>query len=132
MAGHVASEPCSVLRRRMPDALASTSGFSGGVGGPRPFYAPFLGAGDVHLLIVSHFLRIQSVLLHRTSTSLVVLLASIAVLGCERALFPPNAQRTPYERYQVLRGKYRKPTETNVFGGDQPALRQRLQPLHRP
>ena len=51
------------------------------------------------------------------------------ISGCEKALVPPDAQRTPYERFQVLRGRYRSATQTNAFGGEQPALRDRLQPL---
>lgn len=58
------------------------------------------------------------------------MLASLpALAGCEKPLFPPNAPRSPYERYQVLRGRYRPSTELNVYGGEQPALRQRLAPL---
>ncbi|MAE65078.1 MAG: hypothetical protein CMJ18_12480 [Phycisphaeraceae bacterium] len=49
--------------------------------------------------------------------------------GCERTLFPENAQRTPYERYQILRGKYRPATEEDVYGINRPALRSRLRPL---
>ena len=61
-----------------------------------------------------------------------LLLAVLMLAACERALFPPTAQRTPYERYQVLHGKHRPVSETNVYGGEQPALRQRLKPLDRP
>lgn len=64
----------------------------------------------------------------------VVLLSAfcLATLACEKALFPPQAGRTPYERYQVLHGQYRPAKELNAFGGEQPALRQRLQPLYTP
>ena len=37
--------------------------------------------------------------------------------------------RTPYERYQVLRGEQRPRTYVDSFGRDQPALRARLSPL---
>lgn len=61
---------------------------------------------------------------------LVALLSSFTLLtGCEKALFPEGASRTPYERYQLLRGQHRMASETNAYGGDQPALRDRLRPL---
>ena len=61
---------------------------------------------------------------------LVSLLGSLTLLnGCEKALFPEGASRTPYERYQLLRGQHRIATETNAYGGNQPALRDRLRPL---
>ena len=49
--------------------------------------------------------------------------------GCEKPLFMSNAPRTPYERYQQLHGKDSGATEENAYGGQQPALRQRLRPL---
>ncbi len=52
--------------------------------------------------------------------------------GCEQALFPEGLARSPYERYQILRGQERQATETNAYGGDQPALRERLRPLDTP
>ena len=54
------------------------------------------------------------------------------LVGCEKALFPENLARSPYERYGTLRGQYRPATEQNAFGADQPALRQRLKPLGQP
>ena len=54
------------------------------------------------------------------------------VLGCEKPLFPPNLPRTPYERYQQLHGQDRHETEENAYGGQQPALRDRLRPLGSP
>ena len=62
--------------------------------------------------------------------ALIVLLGAIG--GCEQQLFHQTEQRTPYERYQELHGRYRVPTEQNTYGGDQPALRQRLRPLEKP
>lgn len=52
--------------------------------------------------------------------------------GCEKPLFPKNLPRTPYERYQTLRGQQRPSSEENAFGGEQPALRERLKPLGEP
>lgn len=55
--------------------------------------------------------------------------ATAGVGGCEKELFPARVERSPFERYQRLHGKYRPQLETNSFGGQQPALRSRLQPL---
>jgi hypothetical protein len=60
----------------------------------------------------------------------VAMLGAITLLGgCEKQLFPESAARTPYDRYQMLRGQSRMASETNAYGGDQPALRDRLRPL---
>jgi hypothetical protein len=52
--------------------------------------------------------------------------------GCEEPLFAPTQPRTPYERYQELHGEARPSTEQNSYGGDEPALRERLKPLEDP
>ncbi len=52
--------------------------------------------------------------------------------GCEKPLFPKEASRSPYERYQILRGQQRPMTTENAYGGDIPALRERLRPLGSP
>lgn len=60
------------------------------------------------------------------------LLIAIAVsaVGCTGTPFKDQRQvRTPYERYQVLRGEQRPKTYTDSFGQEQPALRARLAPL---
>lgn len=49
--------------------------------------------------------------------------------GCEAGLFPAGTARSPYERYMTLRGDYRPPVETDAYGIERPALRQRLAPL---
>ena len=59
-------------------------------------------------------------------------MAMVVLWGCEKPLFPPNAERTPYERYERLHNRRRPLTEENAFGNDQPALRARLQPLESP
>ncbi len=53
------------------------------------------------------------------------------VTGCEQPLFTPTKARTPYERYQILRGQSRPATEQKAYGAQEPALRQRLEPLDR-
>lgn len=63
---------------------------------------------------------------------LLVLVGCMATVGgCEKALFPANLPRTPYERYQQLHGLYRPSDEQNAYGGEQPALRDRLRPLEQ-
>lgn len=57
---------------------------------------------------------------------------ALAMLGCEKPLFPENSQRTPFERYMALRGQQRPATERDATGGSSPALRQRLRPLGQP
>lgn len=55
------------------------------------------------------------------------------VTACAGTPFKDQARvRTPYERYQVLRGESRPKTYTDSFGKEQPALRSRLAPLDRP
>ena len=65
----------------------------------------------------------------RTVAILIAIVVAAGVFGCEKPLFPPNMPRTQFERYQILHGEYRQPTETNAFGGQEPALRERLRPL---
>ena len=61
---------------------------------------------------------------------IVAVMSTITLLtGCEKSLFGQGAQRTPYDRYQMLRGQSRVASETNACGNDQPALRDRLRPL---
>jgi hypothetical protein len=52
--------------------------------------------------------------------------------GCETQLFPDNLPRSPYERYDSLRGRNRPMSEQNAYGGTQPSVRNRLKPLGSP
>ena len=52
--------------------------------------------------------------------------------GCQKPLFPEDEARTPYERYQILRGRERRAEKPNPFGVSEPALRERLRPLGDP
>jgi len=52
--------------------------------------------------------------------------------GCEKQLFPENVPRSPYARYDTLRGRHRAAQEQNAYGGTQPALRERLRPMGEP
>ncbi|MCX5660503.1 MAG: hypothetical protein NTW19_12380 [Planctomycetota bacterium] len=62
------------------------------------------------------------------------LLAGVGLVGvgCEKPLFPENQPRSPYDRYLSLRGQSRPMNQQNAYGGDEPALRDRLKPLGEP
>lgn len=62
--------------------------------------------------------------------ALLVLLSGIP--GCNRTPFIPDMPRTPYARYQDLRGGEPPQTEPDSFGNQRPALRARLEPMDRP
>jgi hypothetical protein len=61
----------------------------------------------------------------RLGTAL-LLLAVIAFGGCQRALFPPDVPRTQYDKYDVMRNRYKPTEQLDVFGNPQPAIRARL------
>jgi len=73
---------------------------------------------------------------HHTLRVLCLTLAAVAIclagVGCNDPLFPEDQPRSPFERHLELRGEYRPAKEENAFGGQQPALRDRLQPLGQP
>ena len=67
----------------------------------------------------------------RTATGLVLILAMTAGLGvglagCKKAPIARDAPRSPYERYDQLRGTTVPKTVTDSFGREQPNLRGRL------
>jgi hypothetical protein len=59
-------------------------------------------------------------------------LAALAVLavaaGCQKPLFPENAPRTQFEKFDTMRSGAAPTEEPDVFGATQPALRARLTP----
>ena len=55
-----------------------------------------------------------------------VLLAAALLPACARSPIPASAPRSPYERFEVLRGEKPPKTITNSFGRQQPNLRGRL------
>jgi len=65
---------------------------------------------------------------------LAVLLPAFAVLlpafavGCAKPLFPDNAPRTQFEKFDAMRSGAAPKEEPDVFGTPQPALRARLAP----
>ncbi|MEM8737511.1 MAG: hypothetical protein AAGG38_03400 [Planctomycetota bacterium] len=66
-----------------------------------------------------------------TAASLGLFLTLMGIGGCAPGtpFKDSDRVRTPYERYQVLRGEKRPKTVTDSFGKEQPALRARLAPL---
>lgn len=46
--------------------------------------------------------------------------------GCRKSPLPTDAPRSPYERYDALRGQTVPKTVTDSFGREQPNLRGRL------
>ena len=67
--------------------------------------------------------------MRRFMWALPLVLGGACLSGCQQGLFPQNTSRSPYERYLTLHGEYRPPVETDAYGIERPALRQRLQPL---
>jgi hypothetical protein len=69
--------------------------------------------------------------------AMMLLLGSVAMGmtmlgGCEKQLFPEDVPRSPYARYDTLRGRHRAAQQENAYGGTQPALRERLRPMGEP
>jgi hypothetical protein len=56
------------------------------------------------------------------------LLALPALGGCAKPLFPENAPRTQFEKFDSMRSGAPPKDEPDVFGTPQPALRARLAP----
>lgn len=48
------------------------------------------------------------------------------LVGCQRALFPPDEPRTQFETHDRLRYRYTPLEEPDAFGHPRPALRARL------
>ena len=57
---------------------------------------------------------------------LAIALALVLAGGCQRALFPADAPRTQYEKYDRMRNRYAPVEEPDEFGNPRPALRARL------
>jgi hypothetical protein len=58
----------------------------------------------------------------------VALAALVAAMGCQKPLFPENAPRTQFEKFDTMRSGAAPTEEPDVFGATQPALRARLTP----
>lgn len=55
-------------------------------------------------------------------------LAALVAGGCQKPLFPENAPRTQFEKFDTMRSGAAPSEEPDVFGTPQPALRSRLTP----
>lgn len=52
----------------------------------------------------------------------------VFAVGCAKQLFPENAPRTQFEKFDAMRSGAAPKEEPDVFGTPQPALRARLAP----
>lgn len=68
----------------------------------------------------------------KATLGIAVLAATFAAGGCTNNPLSDDLPRTPYGRYQDLRGGEPPQNETDTFGNIRPALRARLAPLDRP
>ena len=57
-----------------------------------------------------------------------ILMTPCAVAGCAKPLFPENAPRTQFEKFDSMRSGAAPAEEPDIFGRPQPALRARLTP----
>jgi len=75
--------------------------------------------------------RPPSTLRARTGRAAWTAAAAAAILGlgaCAKPLFPENAPRTQFEKFDAMRSGAAPAEEPDVFGRPQPALRARLTP----
>ena len=66
--------------------------------------------------------------LRAMAVSLVVVSSCVHLAGCRRALFKADDVRSPYARYDSVRGQDVPPYRFNEFGRRVPNLRARLAP----
>jgi hypothetical protein len=65
----------------------------------------------------------------RVARAIPVIAAAAALAGgCNKPLFPENAPRTQFEKFDSMRSGASPTEEPDVFGTPQPALRARLTP----
>jgi hypothetical protein len=55
-------------------------------------------------------------------------LLALVLTGCNKPLLGPAEQRTPFDRYDAIRGNYAPQYVEDKFGRRQPNLRARLSP----
>ncbi len=68
--------------------------------------------------------------MRRTSVALAVA-CSATLSACQKPLFPEDAPRTQYQRFDELRGRGVPTDRSDSRGGSDPALRERLGDLGR-
>jgi hypothetical protein len=64
----------------------------------------------------------------RVAMALGVTGAAMVAIGCAKPLFPENAPRTQFEKFDSMRSGAAPAEEPDIFGRPQPALRARLTP----
>lgn len=60
----------------------------------------------------------------------VLMLGALAGFGCQDVLFPADAPRTQYDRFDALRGQASPREDVGRYGDPVPALRERLRPYN--
>jgi hypothetical protein len=66
--------------------------------------------------------------MRRSARWIPLLVAAALAGGCTKPLFPENAPRTQFEKFDSMRSGASPTEEPDVFGTPQPALRSRLTP----
>lgn len=66
------------------------------------------------------------------AAGLLLIAGVLALTGCSQSPLSSDLPRTPYGRYQALRGGEPPEKEPDSFGNMRPALRARLSPKDRP
>ncbi|MFM8874076.1 MAG: hypothetical protein ACKOV8_09240 [Phycisphaerales bacterium] len=64
----------------------------------------------------------------RAAMAVGAIAAAVGPLGCAKPLFPENAPRTQFEKFDSMRSGAAPAEEPDIFGRPQPALRARLTP----
>lgn len=67
-------------------------------------------------------------LVARVARALAVTGIAGSAIGCAKPLFPENAPRTQFEKFDSMRSGAAPAEEPDIFGRPQPALRARLTP----
>jgi hypothetical protein len=62
------------------------------------------------------------------AAELAALGAALCASGCARPLLAPTDERSPYDRYDNVRGRYAPQFIENEYGRREPNLRGRLSP----
>lgn len=64
----------------------------------------------------------------RVAMAVAAIAAAVGPVGCAKPLFPENAPRTQFEKFDSMRSGAAPAEEPDIFGRPQPALRARLTP----
>ena len=64
----------------------------------------------------------------RVAMAFGVTVAAMVAISCAKPLFPENAPRTQFEKFDSMRSGAAPAEEPDIFGRPQPALRARLTP----